>query len=292
MRERSRRGVFTRRSVDVPRPDAQRVYSLGPRLTDDAVRALRAVGSIERLSIGRGRLLTAKRARRLLELPPTRWLWLWRDATRAAIRRIVRIPELETLDVLSLCGPGALSGLQHATGLRTLRINGGLHARDLRGIAQCPSLEELGAQGAELTHRALDALLSVPRLRSLDLEGTRFDDTMAERLTDAPALECLEIGATRVTCAGLAQLSRIERLRGLDLWATPLREDDYELLHRFPALEYVSLGGYDDAPLDGKIIVPLLLALPAMKRVWLDGVTLDRDQIAALEARFESVRIT
>lgn len=48
----------------------------------------------------------------------------------------------------------------------------------------------------------------------------------------------------------------------------------------------------DDVPLDGKIIVPLLLALPAMKRVWLDGVMLDRDQIAALEARFESVRIT
>jgi len=135
-------------------------------------------------------------------------------------------------------------------------------------------------------------LLSVPRLRSLDLEGTRFDDTMAERLGDAPALEWLEIGATRVTCAGLAQISRIERLRGLDLWATPLREDDYELLRRFPALEYVSLGGYDDAPLDGKTIVPLLLALPAMKRVWLDGVTLDRDQIETLEARFESVRIT
>lgn len=115
---------------------------------------------------------------------------------------------------------------------------------------------------------------------------------MAGRLSDAPALEWLEIGATRVTCAGLAQLSRIERLRGLDLWATSLREEDFELLHRFPALEYVSLGGYDDAPLDGKIIVPLLLALPAMKRVWLDGVTLDRDQIEALEARFESVRST
>ena len=70
-----------------------------------------------------------------------------------------------------------------------------------------------------------------------------------------------------------------------------MSEADCAMLCELPALEYVSLGGYDDAPMDGTALLPLLLAMPALKRVWLDGVWLDRDQIAALEARFESVRI-
>lgn len=266
---------------------------LDPDARPAALHALScAVNDIDRLTIGHGRLLNAERAKRLHALPPTRWLWLQCETTRAAIRQLVRIPGLETLDVMQLCGPGAVSGLGDMTALRALRINGWLHARDLRGIAACPSIETLGAQGAGLTLPALEALLAMPRLRALDLEGTDFDDAMALSVSRSTTLEWLELGSTRLTRAGLVHLARMPRLRGLDLWATPVSEAECAMLRELPALEYLSLGGYNDMPLDGTALMPLLLAMPALKRVWLDGVWLERDQIATLGARFESVRIS
>lgn len=278
--------------VAQPTPHSRAEVTLDPQLRPDAIRALAAGGPIECLTFGHGRLLDARRAKHLHALPPTRWLWLRGATTRAGIRQIIRIPGLETLDVMQLRGPGAVSGFGDVAGLRSLRINGWLHARDLRGIAASPSIETLGAQGAELTPRALDALLAMPRLRALDLEGTDFDDAMALAVSRSTTLEHLELGKTRLTGTGVAHLARMPRLRGLDLWATPVSEADCAMLRELPALEYVSLGGYDDAPLDGAALLPLLLAMPALKRVWLDGARLDRDQIAALEARFESVRIS
>lgn len=275
-----------------PTPHSQAEATLDPHLRPEAIRALAAAGPIECLTLGYGRLLDARRAKRLHALPPTRRLWLLGRTTRAAIRQIACIPGLETLDVMQLCGPGAVSGLGDAATLRTLRINGWLHARDLRGIGACPSIETLGAQGAGLTPRALDALLAMPRLRNLDLEGTDFDDAMAARVSRSATLEWLELGATRLTRSGLAHLVRMPGLRGLDLWATPITEADCALLCELPMLEYVSLGGYDGAPLDGAKLLPLLLAMPALKWVWLDGVRLDAGQIATLEARFDSVRIS
>ncbi len=279
-------------SLAVPQPDAQGFHTLTPALAPEAIQAFRALESIDRLSIVAGRLLNARRAKRLHALPSTRWIWLRADTTRAAIRQVLRIPGLHTLDVLALRGPGALSGFGDTSTLRTLRMNYSLHARDLLGIAECRSLENLGAQGAELTPRALDALLAMPRLRALDLECTDFDDRMAARVCTSTTLEWLDLGNTRLTRSGLAQLVRMPQLRGLDLWAIPLTEADFALLRELPVLEYLSLGGYDDAPLDGAKLLSLLLAMPALKRMWLDGVRLDADQIATLRARFDSVRIS
>ena len=273
-------------------PHSQAEITLDPSLRPEAIRALASGGPIECLTFGHGRLLDARRAKHLHALPPTRWLWLRGATTRAAIRQLVRIPGLDTLDVMQLRGPGAVSGLGDVTGLRTLRINGWLHARDLRGIAACPSIETLGAQGAELTPRALEALLAMPRLSALDLEGTDFDDAMALAVSRSTTLEWLELGSTRLTRVGVAHLARMPRLRGLDLWATPVSEADCAMLRELPVLEYISLGSHDDALLDGAALLPLLLAMPALKRVWLDGVRLDAVQIATLEARFESVRLT
>jgi hypothetical protein len=110
---------------------------------------------------------------------------------------------------------------------------------------------------------------------------------MAAAVSRSTTLAWLELGTARLTRAGVAHLARMPQLRGLDLWATPVSEADCAMLRELPALEYISLGRYDDAPLDGAALMPLLLAMPALKRVWLDA-----GQIATLEARFESVRIT
>jgi hypothetical protein len=278
-------------------PDANGWYSLQRRPTAEAIRALRSVGHLGKFSITKAALIDASAARVLSELPPVDWLWLWCPVTRAAIRRVLKIPGLRTLDVLQLHGPGRLRGFEAATQLRTLRMNHAPTAKDLKAIARCVSLRELGIQSAELTPAALNALLALPHLESLDLEGTAFDDAMAERLSGSTMLRHLEIGATRLTRLGLEHLSAMPQLRGLDVWATPLQEDDFELLQRMPALEYLSVVGSpssDGYPpsLDAARLVPLLLSLPALKRLWLDGVRLAPEQTAALKSKLDSVQIT
>ena len=85
----------------------------------------------------------------------------------------------------------------------------------------------------------------------------------------------------------------MKQLRSLDLWATNLVEDDFDLLRQLPALEYISIGGYAHLPsLDSKKIVPLLLSLPALKRVWLDGASITKTERDALEEKLEELRIT
>lgn len=273
-------------------PDAQAGYCLQRELNAASVSTLRALGPIDRLSVNLDGTLTSRTAHRLAALASVRWLWLWCDVTPAAVKRLIRIPGLEAVDVLRVEGKGRLSGFADAADLRTFRANCGLPARDVIAIGACRGLRELGLQGAALAPNALDALIAMPELQSLDIEHTAFDDAMAQCLSASASLRWLEAGATKLTRTGLSHLTRMPQLKGLDLWATPLAAEDFELLRAFPHLEYVSLGGYTDMPLDGTRVVPLLLSLPALKRVWLDGVSLNREQIAALQARLDHVRIT
>jgi hypothetical protein len=164
---------------------------------------------------------------------------------------------------------------------------------DLLGVAQCQTIQEFEAQNSELTHRALSALIELPHLRALDVEATRFDDAMAKRLARSKTISSLDIGAARVTGTGLRSLLEMQQLRSLDLWATQLTEDDLPVLRELPDLEYLSLGNFDGYPsLDPKRVVPALLELPSLKRVWLDGIPVEPEHRAVLEAKLESVRIT
>ena len=153
-------------------------------------------------------------------------------------------------------------------------------------------IAEIGAQGADLTLPSLDALLALPDLEALDLEGTSFDDRMAKRLRGS-RITSLDIGATKVTRRGLEHLTEMKQLRSLDLWATGLTVDDLQLLTKLPNLEYLSVGAVEGAAsLEAPKLVPLLLRLPAMKRVWLDGVQIDPHHAELLKERFDSVRFT
>jgi hypothetical protein len=59
-----------------------------------------------------------------------------------------------------------------------------------------------------------------------------------------------------------------------------------------PALEHLTLGNYSDlASYDPQRIMALLLALPKLKIVWLDGVDVDEKDRKILEKRLDSVRI-
>jgi hypothetical protein len=274
-------------------PDGRGGYRLEGDVTASAMTELSTLGHVPRLSITGSRVITVEKARRLARANSIEWLWLWCEVTRRAMRHVIRMPRLACLDVFALRGPGALEGFGKAASLRTLRIALPVSEADLLAIAECASLEELGTQGSALTRRAIAALLALPNLRSLDIEATRFDDRMAKQLSASTTLVSLDVGATRITGKGLAALARMPQLRSLDLWATRIAEPDLELLRGLPQLQHVSLGSAGGSPpFDLDRVVPLLLSLPNLKRVWLDGIHAQPQHIAALQARLESVRYT
>jgi hypothetical protein len=271
---------------------AEGQYRVDGALTDDVIRCLSGLQDIDELAVFDSPRITTAIAKRLLELSPPRRLWLWCGVSRIALNHLLRIPGLEVLDILDVCKPGRLSGFERATSLHALRANCWLTAEDIHAIARCTTIRELGLQKARLDRKALDALLSLPFLQSLDLEGSAFDDMMARKIARSGTLTSLELGATRITRRGLESLVRMPNLRRLDVWATGLSADDFELLREAPALEWISIGDYRDSPLPGDRIVPILLSMPALKNAWLDGVTLTPDERTLLESRLPQVRIS
>lgn len=267
-------------------------HSLPGHLPQVAVDQLVRCPRIEWLSITQTELLTVRLARRIEPLRVDH-AWLWCPVTPGAMRHVLRMPTLRTLDVLRITDAGKLPSFADAGCLQVLRANHGLSERDLMQIASSRTLREIGAQQAQITHASLTALLSMPALESLDLECTAFDDAMARRISRSTRITSLDVGGSRLTRRGLAHLVEMQQLRALDLWETRIDAHDLQLLKWLPELEYVSIGpGGGTASLDPAVVVPLLLELPALKRVWLDGVQVDPAQRAALEARVEHLRIT
>ncbi len=133
----------------------------------------------------------------------------------------------------------------------------------------------------------------MPQLQSLDLEGTGFDDAIAALVIDNAFLHSLDVGLTKLSGKGLAHLCTMKNLRSLDLWATCIKEDDLDLLAGMP-LEYLSIGCVDDdeSPLPFSVtsVLKKIEALPALKRIWLDGLDLNAEHLAEFKHRNITVR--
>lgn len=264
------------------------------RISAGDIRRLGSRGAIEKLSLTKMPTLTAKVAQGLSSLQSVDQLWLWCDVTRTAMRHVIAVPGLRTLDILNIVKPGRLESFSAASNLEVFRGNHYLTEEDLLQITTCKSLRELGAQGAEVSLRAIRQILELPKLESLDLEGSEFNDEMAEQISTSTLLTSLDIGATRITRAGLKHLCKMRQLRSLDLWAiASIQESDLDLLTELPNLEYVSVGEYSEvASFNAETLLPRLNAVSSLKRIWLDGVRLDPPHRESLEARYEAVRIT
>ena len=257
------------------------------------IRALRGRGHIEKLSIIDSPLLTARVAQGFTALTSVSQLWLWCDVTRTAMRTVLAIPALKVLDVLCITAPGKLGGFAAATSLETFRGNHYLSEADILEVTTCQSLREIGAQNASISPCVIDALLSLPQLESLDLEGTVFDDAMAKQISTSTRLASLDLGATRLTRLGLSHLCQMKQLRSLDLWATSIEENDIDLLAQLPGLEYLSIGDTEGSErFDAETLLPRLAAIRSLQRIWLDGVAINPQQLAQLESRFSYVRVT
>jgi hypothetical protein len=273
------------------RPDERGGYVLQGSLPLAEIDELAPLGLLPHLSITRTPLLTIKLAQRLERLRVDH-LWLWCEATARAMQHVLRIPALRVLDILRIGRAGRLDGFAAAGTLEVLRANYGMPEDHLLRVTQCEGLRELGAQNADLTRSSLAAILALPRLGTLDLESTAFDDAMARRLGRSESIHSLDLGATRLTAIGLAHLIRMQQLRSLDLWATNLDAVELALLRELPNLQYLSLGTHDRSrALDAAAVTKLLLDLPSLERVWLDGVDLDPAQHAALAAKLASLRV-
>lgn len=273
-------------------PDSKGWYALDRSVDQEIIGELERVAPIEKLSLTRIPLVTVNLARRLSCLKVDQ-LWLWCDVTRRAMRHLLQLPGLRVLDVLCIRGPGTLENFQKAASLEVFRANHYMRENDLLQVSRCSQLQELGAQGAELSSKAIASILALPKLASLDLESTRFDDAMAGRLGRSRTIRSLDIGATNITRKGLVHIAEMEQLESLDLWATALNERDLRPLQELPNLEYLSLGNHEGmAQLDSEEVTQIILSCTSLKRVWLDGIRLGPSQRGALEEKLESLRIT
>ncbi len=126
------------------------------------VRTLADFGPIEKLSFTKAPRLTHTVARHLSGLTSVRQLWLWCDVTRGALKHVLAIPGLVTLDVLCLRGRGNPPSFRTARSLDTFRCPHGSTARDLLAISESRTLRELGVQNVTLTPEAIDTLIAMP----------------------------------------------------------------------------------------------------------------------------------
>jgi Leucine-rich repeat (LRR) protein len=262
----------------------------GPFESKD-IKRLKSHDHIEKLSLTKQSLITAKIANGLNSLSSVTWLWLWCSVTRTAMRNVVAIPDLEVVDILEIRHPGKLTNFQQASNLKTFRCNHYMTEADLLEISNLPTLQELGAQNSAITPKSLEALLCIPTLEHIDLEATEFNDSMAATVAESKTIKHLEVGATQLTSEGLGSIAKMEQLQSLDIWAVNIAEKDLEFLFNLPNLEYLSIGGVDDqASLTAKGVLPRLKEITSLKKVWLDGIILSQSEASELKERYEYFR--
>lgn len=254
----------------------------------NGLRALQNMGVIESISFDRLNFLAAKHAAELSNFKEIRELRIWCNLPRIAMKHIVKLHALESLDILSLSRPGRkLCMLNELEYLKSFSAGYSMIQSDFIAVSACHSIEEIRAHCSNVTPLAIKSLVQMPVLRSLELEGSNFDDDMAEIIAESESISTLYIGATRLTSIGLAKICQMN-LRYLDIWATHIREEDLDLLANIPNLESLSIGGYEgQKTMTAEGVIPRLKNIKTLKGLWLDGVELNESQSAELKERYE-----
>lgn len=238
-------------------------------------------------------LFTVRDAKKVELIRSVFELTIWCDVTRAAVRSLVSRPNLRQLVLFGLKPSGQLTQFERAEDLTYFSCFYDLNGNDLLEVAKLPKLQKLGAQYARITEEALSALLDKPLLTDIDFECSNFDDYFAEMIAQSKTVLTLELGDTKITKVGLEKICSMKQLRGLDIWSNDIGEPEIDLLAGLPNLEYLSIGGHcEQTTFTAKSTLPKLNKLPSLKRVWLDGFRVTRDEWEDLNQRYDDVQVT
>jgi len=190
------------------------VFDRRGSITDDGLAQLAQLTRLRRLDLGATRdgspLITDASARSLRQLTALRELILPQTAlTPEGVQLLGGIARLEQLDLtLNEVTDESLSALGDLKNLRSLKLRGTqVQGSGLQYLARCQSLESL--QLSELSPFDSDELRHLvghPRLKALNLSGTRLDKRAINHLQGIPTLEVLEMNDSGVGEADLREL--------------------------------------------------------------------------------------
>jgi hypothetical protein len=175
--------------------------------------------------------------------------------TKSSLGQLASLHRLTVLDLNPAYGlrDADLSLLDDLPALRTLRLDRSTNADEIwgpkvtdLGLARIASLHELEdlslVNQRALTDAGLVALKALPRLKSVNLSGTKIGDAGMIHLGQCPSLQVLDLKNTDITDAGLVHLRGMRSLELVDVEGTAITQAGVVALT--PTLSESVLVGY------------------------------------------------
>jgi hypothetical protein len=141
------------------------------------------------------------------------------------------------------CSDARMPILRHFKHVRTLALSGdSLTDAGIEEVANCTELEELSLVSSGVTSHGLARLEKLPRLRWLALSSDKeIRDDGLDVLRSLPRIESLEIDGTSITPAGLSRLKSLPRLHCVRLDIDMISDESIAQLRALPALEKIEI---------------------------------------------------
>ncbi len=169
----------------------------------------------------------------------------------------------------------ALAGKPH---LRELKLASTQVVTAIPAIAKLVKLEEIDLANLPVDDASAAALLAMPAMRSVRLDGTPITDKAMVK--PGPALVELFVSKTKVTDVGLAILDHTPKLEALGVGELGVGDATLGRIGKLSALHTLVLSKAGAA---GRTLI-VLGGLTQLDRLYLDGTRADDDTIAALAA--------
>jgi hypothetical protein len=225
----------------------------------------------------------------------------WLRAARNAHPMLNHRGEIYELTITGPVDESVFERLQDLPSLRKLSVSGDLSPDIYKHLLNAASLEEVelrsrGPSGIPVGDAAVEALATLPSLKSLHLGETGVTDRGIERLSTFPALRELFIyQESHLTDASLKTIGALQGLKSLSM-ITYVRNAK-EGVATFTAEGYASLSGLHN--LEHLTFIHAfnppsikVLTLPRLKSIALSGASVDDDTAAHITAMSTLQRVS
>ena len=252
---------------------------------------LKPLGHIHKLGLRMATRFDPLLAKAFTQLDAVDRLHLHGDISRHAMRPIVSIPNLQSLDIRQFVGHGRLPSFQRCKTLTEFRAQC-ISEPDLLRVLHCQTLRYLGIHCGRLSHASISAIARLPHIQSVYLPRIALDDRMIAQLTAISTLTHLHLTTSHFSRDWIAAIAQMTQLHSLGLDADQIEIADLAPLAALPHLADLTLSiRAEKQTIDSARLIELLETLPTLKTVWFDGMTFSAEQIAWLESRYESAMI-